>query len=336
MSSRIMHLTNWTNPRCTQSRNPARLYGYNGWTSEFAFRRFTLNPDGIVIQDATSGLLSGYDLGIEFADGLVFASSGVVIQPETRIVVTNIPDISAGALVKPNPATRLQSFLTQKLGNWILRQYAHSNYSLLRKFRVPEVLGDPQSLTRCGTDGLAFLPSSNQLFLLRPPSAVADLAVRHTFWPTDVIARQPFQITLSVTNQGPYAALDVSVTNTLPAWTKRPRHPSCSRNNHHIRRQTHFRAGHNSGQLHGGLVNLAASDECRRNLSYLSSFGLKRFSRSASSGSWTLRLIAGSPTARWTFPCSTCSTIAAALLSAPNSMSENSCAPTSTSHPPPS
>ena len=48
---------------------------------------------------------------------------------------------------------------------------------------------------------------------------MADLAVRHAFWPTDVIARQPFQITLSVTNQGPYAALDVSVTNTLPAWT---------------------------------------------------------------------------------------------------------------------
>lgn len=122
-------------------------------------------------------------------------------------------------MVKPNPATRLQSFLTQKSSNWILRQYSHANYSLLREFRVPVVLGDPQSLTRCDTDGLAFLPSSNQLFLLRPPSAVADLAVRHTFWPTDVIAGQPFQITLSVTNQGPYAALDVSVTNTVPAWT---------------------------------------------------------------------------------------------------------------------
>jgi len=169
--------------------------------------------------DATGGLISGGGAKIECAGGLLYASSGTVLRPETPAVVTNIPDLSAGALMKPDPAGGLLSFLTQDSGNWIVRQYAHSNYALAREFRVPGVNGTPASLARWGTGGLGFVTSSNQLFLLNPSLGNKDLAIEHTAWPTQAMAGQPFRLALTVTNQGPNAAMDVFVTDTPPSLT---------------------------------------------------------------------------------------------------------------------
>jgi hypothetical protein len=152
----------------TCSTNPARLYGYNGWTTQFGFRRFDVSDRGITRISVTPGLISGFKRRIEFDSGLIFASSGTVLEPESLTVVTNIPDISANALCKPDTTSGRLTFLTQKGNDWFLRQYAHSNYSMIQEFLLPGVQGQPKSLTRWGTDGLAFLTSSNQMFLVRP------------------------------------------------------------------------------------------------------------------------------------------------------------------------
>lgn len=204
----------------TCSTNPARLYGYNGWASEFGFRRFDVSSSGVTQLSATPELISGFDRKIEFAGGLLFASSGTVLQPEAQTVVTNIPDLSANALCKPDFASGRLAFLTQKSGAWFLRQYAHSNYSLQREIRIPGLLGQPKSLTRWGTDRLAFLTSSNQMFLVRPSLAIADLTVQHTSFPTQALAGQTVQISLSVSNRGSSFEPDAIITNTIPALTR--------------------------------------------------------------------------------------------------------------------
>jgi hypothetical protein len=201
----------------TCSTNPSRLYGYDNQRSVCRFRLFEVGTNGVSLLSNTSRLISGYDTRIEFDSGLVFASTGTVLEPEALTVVTNIPDISEDALCKPDVTLGLLSFLTQKSGNWFLRQYAHSNYALLREIRIPGVLGQPKSLTRWGMDGLAFLTSSNQAFLLRPALAIADLSIAHTAWPTQALAGQSMRISLTVSNRGSTFEPDSFVTNTIPS-----------------------------------------------------------------------------------------------------------------------
>lgn len=202
------------------STNPARLYGYDGLSWESAFRRFDVGTAGITPITVTRGLIGGADRRIHFDSGLIFASSGTVIQPESLTVVTNIADISASALCKPDVASGLLSFLTEKSGHWFLRQYHHTTYDLAREIRIPGLLGQPKSLTRWVTDGLAFLTSSNQLFLLRPALAFADLAVHHTSLPTQAVAGQAIPISLTVSNGGTSFEPDAIVTNTIPSRTR--------------------------------------------------------------------------------------------------------------------
>lgn len=199
------------------STNFSRLYGCDNYGFAFRFRRFEVSSNGVTSVSINPDLISGYQTRIEFDSGLVFASTGTVLEPEALTVVTNIPDISEDALCKPDVALGLLSFLTQKSGNWFLRQYAHSNYALLREIRIPGVLGHPRSLTRWGMDGLAFLTSSNQAFLLRPALALADLSIAHTAWPIQALAGQAMQISLTVSNRGITLEPDAFVTNTIPS-----------------------------------------------------------------------------------------------------------------------
>ena len=214
----------WDGPSSLTRPNAAgRFYGYVGSRAIAyftpTFYRMTVNNSGWVINDTTENLLAGAETTIESANGLVFASSGTVLQPETLTTVTNLPDLAANSLVRPDPASGWLSFLTPKNGGWWLRQYSHTNYVLVREFRVPGVSGTPKSLVRWGTDGLAFLTTSNQVYLVRPPLAYADLALTHQSWPTQAIAGQSFQVVLAVTNHGSAFAADAFVTNTPPAFT---------------------------------------------------------------------------------------------------------------------
>jgi hypothetical protein len=214
----------WDGPSSLTRPNAAgRFFGYVGYRAIAyftpTFYRMTVNNSGWVINDSFENLLSGAETTIEAANGLVFASSGTVLQPETLTIVTNLSDLAPNSLVRPDPASGLLTFLTPKNGRWWLRQYSHANYALVRELRVPGVTGTPKSLVRWGADGLAFLTTSNQVHLLRPPLAYADLAVTHQSWPTQAIAGQAFQVVVSVTNHGSSFAADAFVTNTPPAFT---------------------------------------------------------------------------------------------------------------------
>jgi hypothetical protein len=127
--------------------------------------------------------------------------------------------LAANSLVRPDATSGLLSYLTPIDDQWWLRQYSHATYALMREFRIPHVAGTPRSLVRWGTDGLAFLTTSNQVYLLRPPLGYADLAVSHQSWPTQVIAGQSFQLRFSATNHGPSFAAAALVTNLPPAFT---------------------------------------------------------------------------------------------------------------------
>ncbi|MGH9863686.1 MAG: IPT/TIG domain-containing protein, partial [Candidatus Acidiferrales bacterium] len=57
--------------RIEPSASASRLYGYNNETTEFGFRRLTVDTNGVTEQDATGNLISGFGVDIEFAAGQV-------------------------------------------------------------------------------------------------------------------------------------------------------------------------------------------------------------------------------------------------------------------------
>ena len=57
------------------------LYGYNNETSEFGFRRMTINASGVTVTNTTQNLISGSS-DIRYSNGYIYSTSGKVIDPE--------------------------------------------------------------------------------------------------------------------------------------------------------------------------------------------------------------------------------------------------------------
>jgi uncharacterized repeat protein (TIGR01451 family) len=194
------------------SSNGLQLYGYNGRTSEFDFRRLIADANGLVVADVTQGLIAGYNVNLESAGGLVFAGSGTVLNPESLDIVAHLPGMSDYAQVKPNLSLGLLSFVTSDSGQWFLRQYRHDTYELAFQCRLPDLAGTPICLQPWG-EGLAVLTTGEQIFLIEPGSAHADLGLTPVGWPNRVLAGHPFELVLTVTNRGPFGAIDTRLTN---------------------------------------------------------------------------------------------------------------------------
>lgn len=154
--------------------NGLRLYGYNGLNSEFGFRRLSVSTSGVVLQDATPGLIAGYGVTLQAAGDLLYASSGTILDPQRLTVVTNLAGIGAGARASVDVASKSLTFVTPSGADWHLRAYALDNYALRAECLLPGWQGTARQLVRWGEDRWAALSTSNQLFLVRLSLADAD------------------------------------------------------------------------------------------------------------------------------------------------------------------
>lgn len=151
-----------------------RLYGYNGLNSEFGFRRLSVSPSGVVLEDATPGLIAGYGVTLRTADGLLYASSGTVLDPQRLTVVTNLPGIGTGARACVDVASKSLTFVTPSGSDWHLRSYELDTYALRSECLLPGWQGTARHLVQWGEDRLAARSTSNQLFLVRLSLVDAD------------------------------------------------------------------------------------------------------------------------------------------------------------------
>src|SRR5262249_7479267 len=69
------------------SDSPTRLFGYDNESSAFALHQLSVDATGVVVLSSTPGLVSGYGENIEFAGGLIYATTGAVIDSSTLKVV---------------------------------------------------------------------------------------------------------------------------------------------------------------------------------------------------------------------------------------------------------
>ena len=196
------------------SGSPSRLYGYNNETTDFGFRRMSVDDNGVTIIDNTSNIISGFFVDIKFEGGLIFSTSGRVVDPEARTLLGtfSFPDHNFPSAVLPNVNTGRVYFVA---GNKLLT-YDWETLTLLNNETIPGMVGSASSLIRWGQDGLAFRTTGDQVILLRPngnaPSS--DLAVV-MLGPANTGGGKPIIYDIIVTNNGSLKATDVTLTELL-------------------------------------------------------------------------------------------------------------------------
>jgi hypothetical protein len=89
----------------------SRLYGYNNETTEYGFRRMSVDASGVSTIDAVGNLISGFYVDMEYDGGRIFSTTGRVIDPEARTLIGTFTGISF-ALVRPDTRSGRVFFLT--------------------------------------------------------------------------------------------------------------------------------------------------------------------------------------------------------------------------------
>lgn len=144
--------------------SPTRLYGYNNETTEFGYRRMTVDDNGVSVLDVTGNLISNFGVDIEYDDGRIYATSGRVIDAEGRVLIGTYP---VSGLVEPDSSVGRTFFLTGSGSVRTVSAFDQQQFLLQDFLDVPGVSGTAGSLVRWGRDGLAFCTTGGQVFLIR-------------------------------------------------------------------------------------------------------------------------------------------------------------------------
>jgi hypothetical protein len=153
--------------------DPAVLFGLNGADGPPEVRGFyvmDIDNSGVSVVNS-SGMLSGNDIslgviGTPFTER-IFSTSGQVLEvlplPDLPIVHT----FPVTGLVKADSALGRVFYLVQSSGTtWTIHAFKIDDYSATGTADIPGVNGNPGSLIRWGTNGLAFRTDSGQVFLI--------------------------------------------------------------------------------------------------------------------------------------------------------------------------
>ncbi|MEO5822649.1 MAG: hypothetical protein ABIT71_19245 [Vicinamibacteraceae bacterium] len=191
----------------------ARLYGFQNETTGFRFSRMDVTPSGVTIVENTQDLISGFNADIEYVGGRLFATSGRVIDPEARTIVTTLPNV--GSAISAVEATASAIFYLSVTGNaWQLRAFDPTSLTLVAEGPIPGGFGLPLSLVAAGADMLAVATGTADVYLIRPslvPAAPPILTIATPTTGTTLVAESA-TITLAGT------AADANGTVTSVHW----------------------------------------------------------------------------------------------------------------------
>src|SRR6185369_1953867 len=173
------------------SASASKLYGSG--VSGTGLQTLTIDGSGVTVSSTTS-LAQG--ARIKFSNGLIFTSSGQVINPDTSSLVGTFSGVNTQAFV-PDTANGRAYYLTSDQfgsGNFVLKAYDINTFLLLGSANISGGSGTPSSLLRWGPNGLAFRTSTNQLFIIQTsliPSAEPIPTPTPTVSPTPTPSPSP-------------------------------------------------------------------------------------------------------------------------------------------------
>ena len=147
------------------SNSDSTLYGYNNETTEFGFRVMSVISSGVVVTSVTPGIISGFGTDIRFDNGLVYATTGAVINPDTGTLAGTY---AGSGLVYPDSSTGRVYFLSADYygGSVQLKIFDQVTFAPIGSFTISGVSGDLSSLINAGESLLAFRTSGGQVFFV--------------------------------------------------------------------------------------------------------------------------------------------------------------------------
>ena len=144
--------------RITRTASAARLFGYNNETTEFGARTIVVTAAGLVEEAVKGGVIGGFGVDIKYDGGLVYATTGALVDPETISLLGTFP---TGGLVEPDVGNGRVHFFA----GTTLRTYHYRSFAFIGLAEISDAAGSG-TLIRWGNDGLAFRTAS-QLVIVR-------------------------------------------------------------------------------------------------------------------------------------------------------------------------
>ncbi|HEX8335129.1 MAG TPA: Calx-beta domain-containing protein, partial [Pyrinomonadaceae bacterium] len=134
---------------------PSVLYGYDSYSSGFELVKFNVDATGVTTAAVTYNLLSGYSNDIKFAGGLLYSSSGRVVDPEAKRLVGTFSQ--AGGVFAVDATLGRIFYLTGDSfsGSKVLKSYDMNTFLPLGSVTIPNLTGNPTRMVRWGANGLA-------------------------------------------------------------------------------------------------------------------------------------------------------------------------------------
>ncbi len=167
------------------SNNANILYGYNSESTKFGFRVMSVYTTGITTTSLTQGLISGFGVSIHYVNGLIYASSGAVINPETLSLVgsyainTNyrslvVPDITSGRTYFLN-----YSFIGDPSR---LQVFDLATFAPIYETELPDMVGRPLRMVQIGPNLLAVNTDDDKIYFLEIIDLTESVFLPVTFY----------------------------------------------------------------------------------------------------------------------------------------------------------
>lgn len=144
------------------SASPSKLYGGGSG----GLRTMTIDATGV-----TSTTYSATSVGthIKMSGGLVYGAMGLVMNPDTGVLLGTYPLASSSEFV-PDAAAGRVFYLTSdgfRSHSFTIRAYDINTFLQVGSHTISGVTGAPMALIRWGVNGLAFCTSSGEVYIIQ-------------------------------------------------------------------------------------------------------------------------------------------------------------------------
>ncbi len=134
------HLASVTN-RIEPSANPAIFFGYQTWSSGFAFRRLLLDANGMSLVTESQNLISGFNTDIRSDGDTVFSTTGVEVDGSRMIRTGTFPLANLSALTCPDFAAN-RVYFTDARGSAsgqidAIKAFEPTTFAFMRQLTLP-------------------------------------------------------------------------------------------------------------------------------------------------------------------------------------------------------
>jgi uncharacterized repeat protein (TIGR01451 family) len=189
-------------------------YNYGG------FSRYAVSAQGISLLDTSAVLPTARPIDLRWADGLLYSSLGIVVDPVTRQQVRTIPGITNNSPLCYDVATKRVFYLMPVGTNAVLHAVDAATTVPLGSLFISGFSGSPAGLVRWGANGLAFRTTSGQIALLNsslvPSDPPTDLGLDIAASDTLAFVGSNFVYSVNVTNLGGNAAANAQIALRVP------------------------------------------------------------------------------------------------------------------------